>query len=345
MDGKPKRHRIVAVTPAGRRRYLEILASYVLRDSSIDEWHLWDNCRVQADRDYILDLAKIHAKVRVITEPGTDGTIRSVSKFYKHTRDPDTFYIKLDDDIVYLPKDFGLKLYSRALSEKNQFSWWSPLVINNAICTYLLRAKGIIETKAYLTAQANCPTAWESPLFARRLHEALLGSIEALGEAWQEAWQLDGDYSIFLQRYSINAIGFFGDLSASLGGEFCPEGVDDEEYISAQLPLLTGKPGRLVGDILVVHFSFYPQEDYLLKTNLLERYARLAGLAGVPRANQRSTAIRKNLKELLRYNAKYFLNKILGYYTPKQQKQYVVTLNNHSLGRKHGEGLRSDRHT
>lgn len=325
-----KHHRIVAVTPAGRRRYLEILASYVLRDPSIDEWHLWDNCRTQEDRAYLRRLADTDTKVRIVQEPSVDGTNRSVNQFYKRARDPGTFYIKLDDDIVYLPENFGLRLYSKALSEKDLFSWWSPLVLNNAICTYLLRAKGIIKTQAPLTAQANCPIAWGSPLFAKNLHEAFLDSAKALGSNWQEAWKLNEDFPIFLQRFSINAIGFFGELSHTLKEEFCcPPGADDEEHISAVLPLLTGKPGRLIGDILVVHFSFHTQEEQLLKTNLLERYALLAGLSSDYRflSSKGRGKPWKRLTSFLRSSAKYFLNEVLGYYPPSQKERYAVKLN------------------
>lgn len=45
--------RIVSVTPAGRRAYLEILKAYILRDETIERWDLWDNCRAEADRTYV----------------------------------------------------------------------------------------------------------------------------------------------------------------------------------------------------------------------------------------------------------------------------------------------------
>ena len=98
-----KRHKIIVVTPASRQRYLEILATYILQDNFIDEWYLWDNCRKKEDRAYINKLANSYPKVHVVNEPGVDGTNKSINKFFKHARDPDAFYIRLDDDIVYLP--------------------------------------------------------------------------------------------------------------------------------------------------------------------------------------------------------------------------------------------------
>lgn len=343
-----KEHKIVVVTPAGRRRYLEILSRYVLRDESIDEWHLWDNCRDETDRAYIRKLASENEKVVVVEEPGVDGTNRSVSRFYKYTRNPEAFFIKLDDDIVYLPDHFGLKLYAKALAEKERCSWWSPLVINNAICTYLLREEGVIRTKAPLTAQANCPIAWGSPLFARNLHETLLNTVRDMGSSWEDIWKLSKDYPIFLQRFSINAIGFFGELSAQLGDDFCPENADDEEHISARLPLLTGKPGCLVGGLLAVHFSFHTQENYLLKTALLEEYSRLAGLSqaetallqgknGVGEFKSYGKWIKRRLADLMKSNLKVFLNEILGYYFPRQIEHYRVDLGKRTISSSMGK--------
>jgi hypothetical protein len=99
-------HRIVVVTPAGRRKYLDVLKHYILNDYSIDAWHLWDNCRSEADRRYIYELERISPKISIISIKGSDGSNASVNRFYTKCRDPDVFYIKMDDDIVYLPKNF-----------------------------------------------------------------------------------------------------------------------------------------------------------------------------------------------------------------------------------------------
>ena len=186
--------------------------------------------------------------------------------------------------------------------------------------------KGLIRTNAALTAQATCPIAWGSPLFAEQLHEAFLCSIQTQGKTWHDTWTLKEDFPIFLQRFSVNAIGFFGELSYQLGERFCPEGVDEEEYITGVLPILTGKPGRLVGDTLVAHFSYFTQEAYLLQTNILERYAVLAGLRNFFYPKPKRLQFRK-VARLLKYNAKYLLNEVIGYYLPSQRRRYFVTIN------------------
>jgi len=318
-----KSHKIVVVTPAGRKRYLEILSKYILKDASIDEWHLWDNCRENSDREYINELSEHNNKIKVIKETNTDGTNRSVNKFYKYARDVDTFYIKIDDDIVYLPENFSYSLYSKALKEKEKYSWWSPMVINNAICTYLLNAKNIISTNVNLTAQASCPMAWKSPQFAEALHNLF---IESLNSSGFMKWRINNSFELFLQRFSINTIGFWGDFSRKLGDKFCPLNIDDEEYISAKLPILTNRPGRLIGDILVAHFSFYTQEAFLLsRTNILQTYAMIAGIKNYKFSYKIRNSMSYHLKHLIIYDYKYFLNHILNVYP--NQKKVEIKLN------------------
>ena len=57
----------VIVTPAGRRRYLEVLSAHLAAQrSSFDEWHLWLNTTNQEDVDYCRAL-----DATVIEPPGS----------------------------------------------------------------------------------------------------------------------------------------------------------------------------------------------------------------------------------------------------------------------------------
>jgi len=271
-------HRIIAVTPAGRERYLELLSHYILRDPGIDEWHLWDNCRSPKDRRYIEALASRHAQIKVIRIEGADGTNLSVNRFYPLCNDDRAFYIKLDDDIVYLPDRFGSALYERAIGERDRFLWWSPLVINNAICSWLIKHHSKVELPDWLSCQANDPCGWRDPHFAERLHRKFLSAIRSGGAG---AFQVPA-FDVSLSRFSINCLGFFGADVAALGGRFCPPDVDDEEWLSACLPSILHRPGRVVGDLVVAHFSFFTQETELLKAGVLDRYYDVAGLRCPP---------------------------------------------------------------
>ena len=301
-------HKIIVVTPAGREKYLSILSRYIIADESIDEWHLWDNCRQESDRQFLKSLQESHQKIKIIQISDTDGTNKSINRFWKFAKDLNTFYIRIDDDVVWLPHNFGQSLYNAALAEKNDFLYWSPLVVNNSICTYILKHSGKINTNAEITAQALCPVAWKSPVFSEKLHLEFINSLRA---GCDNDWKTNTNHTISLSRFSINCLGFFGDMNNKLGDIFCPQGVDEEEYVSATLPLITNKPGRIIGSIVVSHFSFYPQEDHLLSTKVLNGYADIAGIKAFSYNYIKRKSFLDHLIRLAKYNYHYVLENIL----------------------------------
>lgn len=265
-------HRIVAVTPAGRRRYLELLKHYILSDTSIQEWILWDNCRDPQDRIYINRLEAEHSKIKIIRLDNVDGTNKSVNRFYRFCDDERAFYIKMDDDLVYLPKQFGSSLYACAIKERGQFLWWSPMVINNAICSWLLKYHSPVKIERYLSCQASDFVGWREPSFAKDLHSKFLAALAAKD---LQAFIIP-DFIVSLSRFSINCLGFFGEDVKKCGEKFCPPDVDDEEWLSACLPSIVGRPGRVSGSLVVSHFAFFTQEMELLRSGVLENYYRVA---------------------------------------------------------------------
>ena len=286
--------RIVAVTPAGRRAYLEILKAYILRDETIERWDLWDNCRTEADRTYIRELAKVHDKIRIVDAPSVDGSNGSINQFYRCASDRSTFYIKMDDDVLYLPDRFGAALYGAASAERRKYTYWSPLVVNNAICSWLLKYHSRIKIGANVSASSECVHGWRSWRFAEVLHRSF---IEMLKVGNPAAFHVP-NFDISLSRFSINCIGFFGEDVATLGDAFCPLGVDDEEWISAVLPSLTGKPGRIIGNLIVSHFSFFTQEEDLLRTGLLQTYADLVGVPVLQLPVRRARSIKEKVRRM-----------------------------------------------
>lgn len=147
-------------------------------------------------------------------------------------------------------------------------------MINNAICSWLLKYHSKFTIDEELSCQSADVLGWRSSEFALRLHERFLYAAEAKDfDQFKTA-----DFSPVLSRFSINCIGFFGSDVAALGEKFCPAHVDDEEWLSACLPSMEMRPGRIVGSALVVHFAFYPQEQDLLRSGILDRYYALAHL-------------------------------------------------------------------
>jgi hypothetical protein len=148
---------------------------------------------------------------------------------------------------------------------------------------------------AQLVAASTCATGWRDPFFAEQLHRAFIECYE------RKSVNLFAvpNFDVSLARFSINCIGFFGSDVIALGNTFCPLETDDEEWISAVLPSKTHKPGRIIGNLLVAHFSFFTQEFELLRSGILDDYCRIAGVSPIPHRTRSSGALRHILKRNL----------------------------------------------
>jgi hypothetical protein len=289
--------KIIAVTPAGRRHYLELLRHYVCADKTIQEWHLWDNCRSEADRGYLELLEAEEPKIKLVRLDNVDGTNRSVNRFYRFCVDDDAFYIKIDDDIVYLPQGFGGALCRQAIEEREKYLWWSPLIINNAVCSWLIKHHSQITVNEPLTCQASDRWGWFDPAFAEDMHRKFLEALQA-GDA--RRFHVP-NFQISLSRFSINCVGFFGADARALGSDFCPPNVDDEEWISAYLPSRLQRPGRIIGNLVAAHFSFFTQEPELLQSRILDHYFEAAGLPPTKYAIKKRSLKQRALFRAMRF--------------------------------------------
>jgi hypothetical protein len=245
---------------------MRFLANYVLSDPRVDEWQVWVNTVDLGDRAWLARLGR-QRKVRLIEPPELqpDGG-RTIGQFWRHCADENTIYVRLDDDVVWLEKDFFTKLV--AARERNPDAFLvSAMVINNALCTYLLQFTGKVVFSEYLTARCTDPLSWESADFARTLH---LWAVDAIA-AGEIPFRF-GDYPVAMARLSINAICYFGKDVAPYVDRIGPE---EEEFVSCVLPTLLHKSNLITSDAWCAHFAFYPQREQLDKSEVLDAYARL----------------------------------------------------------------------
>lgn len=258
--------RVVCITPAGRQRYMRLLAPYVLSDPRVDEWQVWVNTLDLGDRTWLARLGR-HAKVRLIEAPKErpNGGY-TIGQFWPYCADENTIYVRLDDDVVWLERDFFSRLV--AVRERNPDPFLvSAMVINNALCTYLLQFTGQLAFTEYLSATCMHPISWRSADFARTLHLWALKSIEAGNIPFRF-----GDFPAALGRLSINAICYFGRDVAPYVDRIGPE---EEEVVSCVLPTLLHKTNLITSEAWCAHFAFFTQREELDKSGLLEAYAQL----------------------------------------------------------------------
>jgi len=270
--------KFVTVTPAGRRRYLEILASYLLRHRDvIDEHHWWLNTREPEDVAFVHQLADQHPNFfHVVVKPMDRGLSLGggIWTYLRDCVDPDTIYARLDDDICYMADD--------ALANLRQFREQHPEpflvlgnIVNNAVCTHCYQQAGIVPTR-WGVVQNECmdERGWRSGPFARRLHRRFLLDVEqGRASRWRQSpMEIDGT-----RRFSVNAICWKGEDLAAIP-ERQVDNIDEESFLTEDLPTRLGRPNVVCPEALFAHYAFWTQRRYLEWTapEVLARYRRLA---------------------------------------------------------------------
>lgn len=138
-----KNWRIIVVTPAGRKKYLSILASYILSENLIDEWQLWVNTTNIDDINFMEELKRKYSKIKLIYSKNKIQGNLSIGQFFKYTVDPSSIYIRVDDDVVFFEENFFKKLVYERINNRNPLLIF-PVIINNSIISHLLQQNKII---------------------------------------------------------------------------------------------------------------------------------------------------------------------------------------------------------
>lgn len=147
-----KNKRIVAVTPAGRKRYLEILKKYVLNCEFIDEWQIWQNTNNLEDIAYFKELAKEDKRVVIETRDFNYHSQCSqahvinadnIYRFFDKCILNDHVYVRFDDDIVWMNYNSIKNLIDFRIDNPEYFIVYGSIV-NNAICDYIHQKLGAL---------------------------------------------------------------------------------------------------------------------------------------------------------------------------------------------------------
>lgn len=283
LDG----YRVVAAVPAGRRRYLDILLPYLRAQRGIlDRCDLWRNTTDPKDVSYLRRTADADPFFRLV-EPAipVDG-VRSVFHFFRACVEPDTVYVRFDDDVCWVAPDAVEQLVRFRLAH-SEYALVLANTVNNSLCSHIHQRLGCIPlTQGFCAYDCLGDVGWRSPLFARLAHESFLRKLAA-GElpdyafARWVAWQYE--------RISINCLCWRGRDFALFGGEVAPE---DEEWLTQHYPARIGRPAAVCGTALVSHFAYGPQRPWLEgNSDVLDRYRALAAASpGGGQGERRETA-------------------------------------------------------
>ena len=262
-------YRIVCVTPAGRRRYMKLLAPLVLSSSIVDRYDIWLNTEDAGDLAFFEEIRQLAPdRVRLVAQPdGKPAGMDAIHGFARTAQDADTIYIRLDDDIVWLEPGFFETLL-RFRIDHPRFFLVMPLVINNAVCSHILWTCRKIKTSRFVGAICMDKVGWREAGFAVALQRMLV-ELARRGETHRLHC---GPREIALNRFSVNVICWFGRDMAAIGGEVAP---DEEEQLSNIIPARLGRTNCFCTDTVAAHFAFYIQREAVDRAGLLEEYAAL----------------------------------------------------------------------
>jgi hypothetical protein len=265
--------RVVAVVPAGRAKYLEILVHYLRANSHIlDVCHLWCNTEDPDDIEYLHQLADADDGFFQFVAPiiPVDGTM-SIYHFFRYCCEAETIYIRFDDDICWIAPDAIETLVRFRIDNPEYFLVYTN-TINNSICSYLHQRIGCLGTEAGVCEyDVLGRVSHRSPELARAAHLTFLDAVERKDvdryhfPRWI-AWEFE--------RISINCICWSGSAFAEFNGNVGP---DEEVWLSQEKPRQIGRPNAICGGAIAAHFAYYTQREWLeANTDLLDRYGELA---------------------------------------------------------------------
>jgi len=275
--------RIVVVTPAGRRRYLDILLPYVLREQSIiDKYRFWVNTNNAKDMEYIkqkVDSNPDFFEAEYLSDPKPDWRgnrrVRLICQFFQNCTDDNTIYVRLDDDICWM-MDGALRALIDYRIDHPEFFLVYPGIINNGCTASIHSQLGVMKfpQMSFRKWQRECQ-------WGIAHHEMLIEAIENQSvDKLMFGNAVIDDYA----QAPINCISWIGEEFAKFNGVVADKDCDylEEVWLTKIKPKQIGKFNCMYGGSIVAHFAFNTQREHFENhTNLLQNYEVLALYNGV----------------------------------------------------------------
>jgi hypothetical protein len=302
-----------AFIPFGRKLTVSVLMPYLVAEHEagvLDEVMLCLNTGPgqRDDERYAAELAATYPFVNVYGRPGLPSTPwpewlpaewadgipsqwsqprrpiqLNTGRFFVYMQDPDTIYLRFDDDIVWVHPaairrmvDYSLEQY-RGPHDGGVLGVF-PLILNNSVCSFHLQQAGVFPMSWGFVQTEHCmdPVGWASPTFAQHLHEMVLEKI-----ASDETEDLYLPHDLHLgpkEQFSVSCFAVPGQEYADLGGVL--DWDEEEHWLTIHRPTTTGRVNIVRGDALVSHYSFFNQRRWLLEnTRVLDDYREFAETA------------------------------------------------------------------
>lgn len=260
----------IIVTPAGRQKNLEVLFLNLSKNKQeFDEWHIWCNTNIYEDIDYMNFIAESceWITVKTINQEITD-LWQTISAFMKtHSINEGCLYLRLDDDICFIEPGAISKVFETRKNNNSSLLVYGN-ILNNSVIQYHQQQNGLFNDFPEFGYDCMHEGTWAFGQHAERLHNLF---FEKLEENNLKYFYIDDYIEKAFVRTSVNVISYRGDMN----NLYMDIDADEEEFLSRKRPVEIDVPNIVVGNALFVHYSFYPQKEYLDQTDILDRYRRL----------------------------------------------------------------------
>ena len=283
---------IVAIF-AGRERYLKVLKKYLdtlLRLKLIDEVHLWDYTRSDADSSYIRSVIKEPYILKTFNKTVDTGLYSYGGpwgyfyEFYGKSEgyNNNDIVIKCDDDIVYI----DVKQFPHYLKAVRDDGLYFANIINNDVCAHIQTKFGIYNLMPFseipykdslefgsahpLSGRFNDsrPGWWTNHNKAKAIHNLFLRNPHKFSINSTEVIEWGSRISINFFSGRVSVIRKYFNL-------FLANDNEDEGFMSGTVLTLVNSTNRIVPFFNVVHFSFGLQSRELLDKLFLKQYYEL----------------------------------------------------------------------
>lgn len=300
--------KLVGVTFAGRKRYMEILFPYLEKYKKyMTQYRIYVATTVPEDIQYIEAFHQKHPEwITLIYHPKDlpFDKVRLWCQSYKDCIEEDTIYLKIDDDIVYLEESLFTDFIAFR-KEHPEYLITFPLVINNTIISAILQKNGLLPhptltshildrwpsviRRMYPRVQQGigkklslpdlivqddvlCPITWGNIDFCKYAHTTFLKDVE------EQQLQKYRKEPFVLQLYepvSVHVCAWFGkslkELQETYGSVY-----EDELWLTVFSPIWSQRYNAVYPKTIVSHFSYWKQEQQGLATfGILEKYKHI----------------------------------------------------------------------
>lgn len=281
------KHPVVMFSFVGRQRYLEPMLWHSLKCRPfVDKHALCLHTGNKRDLEYIHGMIAKYPDYFYAVDIGYTAGPPRYSQFFDHFTTVDTYYVKLDDDIVWM-QEGAIEALVRYKKANPHLLMAFANTVNNGLCNHIHQRMGAavspikMEWNAYFVSHGS-----DAPRIRHSadVHQSLLSHI-AFGTVskytgFDEWWLWERNI-----RVSINCLCMVGQDIQGILPVFYEDrrrrnvlSADDESLMTEVLPGVTGRDNAICGRALVAHYAFGVQHEYLVNhTDTLNQYRALAG--------------------------------------------------------------------